>query len=368
MNEPTQLSYDQKRSFYHNGFIVLKNAVSKDLTFEARRLIYSVAGRRGGFYGHYREVSESNAITDLVNQSSLGEILRNTMGPYDKPSRGFAAILFPRPSSTEMSSHGVPVNEIPNYGWSPHLDGLWAGAVPRTPREVDDWNFPKTEHFGKADATELGGNRTPLFQDPEMTLSIGSFTAFVGVALNDQTKFGRGNLGLLKGAHHAVEKFFQSQRDSGGVVGPGGKGWPRLRVSGNSRVGLTFLPDEIKDQFKGDADFTPDGTMWLKPAPVLLDDGDAVIVLHAIPHSSSRNDGSDPRMNVYFRIRRERPGGAKVLGDSDHPDRGWDGEFLDYEKGYNPWKVAIDKLCDHWSEWDGMQDVVANEQAKANTP
>ena len=362
----TELSLEQKRSFYRNGFIVLKNLVPKELTSEAKRLVYSVAGRKGGFYGHYREVSENNALTDLVNKSALGDVLRNTMGPFDRPSRGFAAILFPTPKVTADSPYGVPYNEIPNYGWSPHLDGLWAGRVPQTPAEVDDWNFPKTEQFGKADATELGANHTPLFQDPEMTLSIGSFTAFVGVALNDQTKFGRGNLGLLKGAHHAVQKFFQRQRDSGGVVGPGGEGWPRLQVHGNSRVGLNYLPEEIRDQFEDDAEHTPDGSMWLKPTPVLMNEGDAVIVLHAVPHSSSRNDGTEPRMNIYFRIRRERPGGAKVLGDSDHPDRGWDGEFLDYEEGYNPWKVAIEKLCDHWSEWDGMQDVVEQERARSN--
>ena len=54
-----------------------------------------------------------------------------------------------------------------------------------------------------------------------------------------------------------------------------------------------------------------------------------------------------------------RPGGATVRGDSDHPDRGWNGEFLDYPDGYNPWQVAIDKLCHPWSEWDGMQEVVS---------
>ncbi|MCH8333643.1 hypothetical protein IIC65_06890 [Candidatus Sumerlaeota bacterium] len=69
-------------------------------------------------------------------------------------------------------------------------------------------------------------------------------------------------------------------------------------------------------------------------------------------------------MNVYFRLRRHRPGGARVAGDSDHPDRGWNGEFLDYPEGYNPWAVSIDALCDHWSEWDGMREVVAEERSR----
>ena len=63
-------------------------------------------------------------------------------------------------------------------------------------------------------------------------------------------------------------------------------------------------------------------------------------------------------MNVYFRLRRQQPGRAKVRGDSDHPDRGWDGEFLEYPNGFDPWQSSIDAMCDHWSEWDGMQDVL----------
>ena len=38
---------------------------------------------------------------------------------------------------------------------------------------------------------------------------------------------------------------------------------------------------------------------------------------------------------------------------------GWKGEFLEYSNGYNPWQVAIDVLCDPWSEWDGMREIVA---------
>ena len=45
---------------------------------------------------------------------------------------------------------------------------------------------------------------------------------------------------------------------------------------------------------------------------------------------------------------------------SDHRDRGYYGQFLDYPANYDPWKMSIYKLCNHWSEWDGMREVVAN--------
>ena len=50
--------------------------------------------------------------------------------------------------------------------------------------------------------------------------------------------------------------------------------------------------------------------------PILLAEGDAVIALQNVPHSSSQNLGPDPRMNIYFRLRVDRPG-AELLADED---------------------------------------------------
>ncbi|MDE2699488.1 MAG: hypothetical protein OXI23_11505, partial [Gemmatimonadota bacterium] len=136
-------------------------------------------------------------------------------------------------------------------------------------------------------------------------------------------------------------------------------GWPPLKRVCDKAVGINTLPEWIANHYREGAQFTPDGLMWPEPTPVLAEEGDAFISVHGIPHCGTRNDlGADPRISAYFRLRRHRPGGAKVRGDSDHPDRGWEGEFLEYSDGYNPWQVAIDKLCDPWSEWDGMQEVV----------
>ncbi|MYD43870.1 MAG: hypothetical protein F4W90_08260 [Gammaproteobacteria bacterium] len=352
MRTNPELTADEKQTLYEDGFIVLKDVVPDELTFEARRTIHMFAGRNGLRRG-YHDIQTSSALPDLVNKSILGQILRTTIGPYDPPERGFAAILYPNEKQP-----------TPNYGWHPHLDGLWSGPLPKTADEIDDLHSPRTEHFGAADATVSGANLTPLFQDPECTLSLGSFTAFVGVALNDQTEFGRGNLCLLRGVHEDVEAFFQMQRDSGGVVGPEGEGWPRLSRLPNGGVSMTPLPYPIREiALKHATEYN--GNQFINPAPILLDVGDVVIALHACPHGGSRNEWSDPRMNVYFRIRRDRPGGARVLGDSDHPDREWLGGFYDYPGGYNPWQVAIDKLCDHWSEWDGMQETVAANRARS---
>ena len=108
-----------------------------------------------------------------------------------------------------------------------------------------------TTSGGDEKANNLSANRIPLFMDPEQTLSLGVFTAFVAVPLNDQSVPGCGQIGVLPGVsmrpaepserlelqltrygrsqgHHAMEKFFRHQRDNGGVLGPEGADWPRL--------------------------------------------------------------------------------------------------------------------------------------------
>ena len=345
----TELSLAQKQQFLRDGFIVLRDVVDRELTWRARRAI-NLHTRATGALGPYHDF-ESTELPDLVNQSDLGEVMRNTMGPFDAPQSAFAAVQYPV---------AEPAQVPPNYGWVPHVDGWWYSPdLPTSPADVDSWQAPRTAHFGRADASEIGANKTPFFQDPDCTLSIGSFTAFVGVALNDQTEFGRDNLALLPGAHGQVEEFFRMQRDAGGVVGPEGPGWPRLQPVGNDGVQFTSLPPSIVDAHLDTAETTEDGRVWLKPAPVLLDEGDAVIALHACPHNVTMNLGADPRLNVYFRLRRKRPGHQQTLGDSDHPDREWEGGFYEFEEGYNPWRASIETMCDHWSDWDGMQEVVA---------
>ena len=43
---------------------------------------------------------------------------------------------------------------------------------------------------------------------------------------------------------------------------------------------------------------------------------------------------------------------------NDHPDRGAYGQWLEYPEGYDPIKISVEAMCDHWSEWAGMQHIV----------
>jgi hypothetical protein len=173
---------------------------------------------------------------------------------------------------------------------------------------------------------------------------------------------GAGQTSVIPGSHHAVEAFFRWQRSVNGHIGPEGPGWPRLRHDVPNRCGLVYAPDAVMEQFIDDtSDCTPDGRRWPRPTPVMMRAGDVAIATYQILHSVTRNEhGTESRKNIIFRIRNRRRQPGKVLtGVSDHPDRGWDGEFLDYEPGNDPWERSKGAMCDMWSEWDGMQDVVA---------
>ncbi len=201
----------------------------------------------------------------------------------------------------------------------------------------------------------------PMFQDPEMTLGLGSFTAFVFVCLNDQTVEGRGQTSLLKGSHHEVERFFRWQRDTNNRIGVEGPGWPRLNHDAPNRCGLVYLPEAVRDKFlDADSESTPDGKKWPRPTQILMEPGDACIAMYQIPHSGTRNElGTESRKSIIFRLRnKSRQPDKMVNGITDHPDRGQRGEWLEYEPGNNPWERSKYAMCNMWHEWHGMRETV----------
>ena len=266
-----------------------------------------------------------------------------------------------------FNSLGYRDKDQPYYGAQVHMDGLLTIQIPQEVQEgTEDEIYhryiasgPKGDLGRSADV--MGHNMVPLFQDPEMTLGMGSFTAFVFVCLNDQMTPGSGQTVLLKGAHHATEKFLNWQREQGNKLGPEGPGWPRINHDAPNRCGLVYLPESVREQFIDDSSLTtPDGLQWPEPTQVLMEPGDACIAVFHLPHSGSRNEnGTQSRKNIIFRIRnKSRQPNHIATGLSDHPDRGQMGEWLEYEAGNNPWQRSKDALCNQWAEWRGMHDVI----------
>ena len=363
--QPAAFTLEQKQDLYRDGYVIVRNAVSPELVAAALARIKAA--------GKGENLGTTEEMTNLVNASSVAPILREALGEFDPPVACQVGVRKASPPGDHFNNLGYRDRDMPYYGAETHMDGSITIAIPQEvqegePEEIYRRYFasgPKGDLGRSPDV--IGHNMVPMFEDPEMTLGLGSFTAFVFVCLNDQTVEGRGQTALLKGAHHASEKFFRWQYETTGHIGPEGPGWPRLNHDAPNRCGLVYLPEAVRDQFIDEtSESTPDGKKWPRPTQILMDKGDVCIAMYHIPHSGTRNEhGTESRKNIIFRIRnKKRQPDKKVNGVTDHADRGQMGEWLDYEDGNDPWERSKQAMCNMWDEWDGMQDVVAREKAR----
>ncbi len=320
------LSAQQIESFVRDGYLVLPDIISQQAVSKAQRALVEV--RRNGDDESRR--SAQAATRELVTEGTQArELVESAMGGT---ARGweFAQIAIRQPSkpSDQITESGYPDRVIPFFGWHGHLDGLWNGASAphqHTSRPMDDTEW--------AAWSKAKGRNGVMKTYPGTGTNMVHFTALLGIPLSSQTRDGVGNLGLLRGAHHPVAEFFRYQRDQGGPLGPDGPGWERLHRDAPNGYGLRHYPDQVRRIFTQEAAYTDDGHLWPKPDLIKMEIGDAVLTLHAIPHSASRCETDEPRVMAYFRLTSgKRP---KTAG-SNYPDA----------------------LCDCWLEWDGIRSEV----------
>eukprot|EP01043_Picozoa_sp_COSAG02_P040638 COSAG02_NODE_3305_length_6966_cov_3.711664_6_plen_304_part_00 len=259
------LTLEQKRTLFQDGFLRLKEAVPQELVREARRQIN--INRSGG---DNMEAAQA-AVAAMFNESDVKPLLESGFGtevPLQKG--GQMAVLNPSPSTDTVSEAGYPLEQIPYYQWQGHLDGLWNGSTGalQSPDEDD------TEWFGPK-----GSNGVDFCLDADSTyeerssgvingsLTISGFSCLVGIAVSEQLNDGDGQVGLLKGAHHAIERHFQYQRDQGGPLGPDGPGWERVDRNAPNAHGLIHYPLSVREEMEklNGYETTSDGHHWPKP-------------------------------------------------------------------------------------------------------
>lgn len=345
-----KLSIDDRVHLFEHGYVIVRRAIGAEALSAARTLISEAIPSDENVLLVPGKLATDDRITGLFNDSDIASILRNAMGPFPEAISCQIAVT---PPYTHVG--GEPFL---------HVDGGWDGPLPDSADEIDtdSWRPIDAERWFGVNDDMRGSNDGLLWVDRDRRLSYGSYTAIVGIALNDQLEPGNGQFGVLDGAHELVEQCFRKQRDAGGVIGPEGPGWPRVHIDRDGKPRANGLPDAVREEAerrRQEGKATNDWP-WPQLTPVCLGAGDAVIALHSCPHAATPNLGPNPRMNVYFRIRRLRvdnpnEGTRRVAhGVSDHPDRGYFGQFLDYPEGFDPFQISIDALCDHWSEWDGV--------------
>lgn len=356
MTDPIEpLSQADKEQLVRDGYMIVREAVPPEVIDAAATLIRGALPKDERRLLVPPELATHPHVLDLFRRSRMAAILRAEMGPF--------------PDVVSCQVAVTPPHDKLGGGPGTHVDGSWSGEIPTRAEDIDPHTArPKdaARYFGANDDVR-GTNDGQLWIDPDRRISIGSYTALCGVALNDQLEPGNGQFAVLRGMHEVVEAAFREQRDAGSVIGPEGKDWPRIKIDSRGRPYMNGLPERVRNLALERAKDTPATEQWPWPelTPILLAKGDGILTLHSCPHTPTPNLGPNPRMNVYFRIRRLREGnpheGTRRVGHgvNDHPDRGYFGQFLDYPDDYDPWQTSIDKLCDHWSEWDGLQKTVA---------
>ena len=251
--------------------MVIRNAAPLDMVATARdRILAGMPASERRILAP-AELATHPDVIRLFRDTCLADIMHKEMGPY--------------PDVVSCQIATTPGHDKLGGKPYPHVDGSWGGAIPTRAEEIDlEKGRPRNEahYFGDND-DRLGTNDGQLWQDPDRTVSLGSYTAVLGVALNDQLPPGNGQFGVLRGLHEEVEAAFRNQRDAGSVIGPEGLDWPRIKIGENGRPFLNGLPETVRTKAeKAGRDVKPiDGWPWPEVTPVLLGEGDAVIALHS---------------------------------------------------------------------------------------
>lgn len=381
------MSEEEKIHLVRHGFVIIRDAVPKAVIDRCRERIYRDDPRvrkTSGFDLLPKSGSALPTCDEVMavwNESTVKQKIRSAMGPFSPLVAAQVAITPPN-TDTGFGGHRPTC----------HCDGTWGGPAEPFPRGMElapmegmreECLRPidptlRVKLFGEDETETVSPLQTGvLWQDKAKTVSMGSYTCVVGIALNDQRRAGKGQFGVYAGMHQPMQQFFRWQRDMGGPIGPDGPGWPRLVQDAKGFVSQSNgIPPALRKQAQAiDDRETPfsdaEGWPWPEISPCLLSPGDAVVALHSCPHSPTPNASDDPRMNLYFRIRRFRERdpneGTRRMGHgvNDHLDRGAYGQWLDYPEGYDPIRVSVDAMCDHWSEWDGIDDALLEQQQQA---
>ena len=245
--EGAALSVEQKRALFRDGFVHLKGVIPKEITSAARSAIEqaerdpqpadgSVRPTGNRKTDAVRQIGAQAVATDTVNKSPITSILTEVMGEFQPPTHCQVAYTPVSNQPVEeiegYSVSGYRNRDMPYHGAWLHHDGLcglnsFVEPVEGTKEEVYDLLISQTNNGAETgrSAETVGSNVVPLFMDKDLTLGVGSFTCFVVVALHDQSLEGCGQTAIFPGAHHSFVKYYEKQRDNGGVYGPEGYGW-----------------------------------------------------------------------------------------------------------------------------------------------
>ena len=162
---PSQLSIEQKHTLKQDGFVVLKNAVQREVTTRAKAVINQDQGKI--VHG------DNPGINGLYNESIIRDIILEAMGPHTAPINAQVAVTQPG-----FADSVVRRKTVEQYHPDTHVDGAWAGLCPMKRSEILASGASLDTWGSDGDPKSMGpACGAPLWQDQERTVGIGSYTA-----------------------------------------------------------------------------------------------------------------------------------------------------------------------------------------------
>ncbi|MCY4059846.1 MAG: hypothetical protein OXG44_17805, partial [Gammaproteobacteria bacterium] len=121
------MTLEQKRDLYRDGYIILKDVVADELVEAARARIKRA--QKG------ENLGRDQAMTNLVNASSITPILHEAMGYFDPPVACQVGVIKPSQPGTRFNNLGYRDCDMPYYGAGIHMDGNITVAAPQEAEE-----------------------------------------------------------------------------------------------------------------------------------------------------------------------------------------------------------------------------------------
>ena len=127
------MTLQQKRDFYRDGYVILKNVVPQAMVEAAHARIES---RQEG-----ENLAKAQEMTDLVNATAVTPILNDAMGRFDPPIASQVAVIPKSQPGDRFNSVGYVDRDMPYYGAQTHVDGSITMPAPQevqegTPEEI----------------------------------------------------------------------------------------------------------------------------------------------------------------------------------------------------------------------------------------
>lgn len=121
------MTLEEKRSFYRDGYVVIKEAIQPELVEAARQRIASA--KKGD------NLWSDSSMLDLINGSSVTPILHEAMGNFDPPTLAQVGIIKQSKPGDRFNSLGYRDRDTPYYGAAVHIDGNITISPPQEVQE-----------------------------------------------------------------------------------------------------------------------------------------------------------------------------------------------------------------------------------------